>query len=58
MAGAVSKSKVKIKNMLPKNHEISSVSGEIMFKKDEELDILCFGINLMDFFQLVFVSGL
>ena len=42
MAGVVLKSKVKIKNMLPKNHEISSVSGEVMFKKDKELDILFF----------------
>ena len=36
---------VQIKNMLPKNHEISSVSGEIILKKDEDFDIFCFDIN-------------
>ena len=34
-----------IKNILPKNHEISSVSGEIILKKDENFDMLCFDIN-------------
>ena len=34
-----------IKNILPKNHKISSVSGEIILKKDENFDMLCFDIN-------------
>ena len=45
MGCAVLKSKVKMKNMLPKNYEISSASGEITLKKDEAFDILCFEIN-------------
>ena len=32
---AQSKKNVQIKSMLPKNHEISSVSGEIILEKDE-----------------------
>ena len=31
--------------MLPKNHEIASTSVEIMLRKDEDFDILCFEIN-------------
>ena len=45
MGCAQSKKNVQIKNMLPKNHEISSVSGEIILKKDEDFDILCFEID-------------
>ena len=43
----LSKKNVKIKNMLPKNHE--TVSGEITLKKDENFDILCFDINFDEF---------
>ena len=39
------KEKVKINNMLPKNHEIASTYGEITLRKDEDFDILCFEIN-------------
>ena len=35
--------------MLPKNHEISSTSGEITLKKDEDFDILCFEKNFDEF---------
>ena len=57
---------MKTNNMLPKNHEIASTSGEITLRNDEDFDILCFEINmdfmeiniLMDFCQLAFVSGL
>ena len=35
--------------MLPKDHEISSVSGETILKKDEDFDILCFDINFDGF---------
>ena len=35
--------------MLPKNHEISSVSGEVILKKDEDFDIVCFDINFHGF---------
>ena len=45
MGCAQSKKNVQIKNMFPKNNEISSVSGEITLKKDEDFDILCFEIN-------------
>ena len=43
------KKNVRFKNMLPKNHEISSASGEIVLKKDEDLNILCFDINFDGF---------
>ena len=50
MMGCVQlKEKVLLKNMLPKDHEISSVSGEIILKKDEDFDIICFGINFDGF---------
>ena len=50
MMGCVqSKRNVQIKNMLPKNHETSSESGEIILKKDEGFDILCFDINFHGF---------
>ena len=39
------KEKVKINNMLPKNHEVASTSGEIKLRKDEDFDISCFEIN-------------
>ena len=44
MSCVLSKEKVKINNMLPKNHEIASTSGEITLRKDR-FDILCFEIN-------------
>ena len=44
-----SKKNVQIKNMLSKNHKISSVSGEIILKKDEDFDILCFDIDFDEF---------
>ena len=40
----LSKEKIKIKNLLPKTHEISSTPGEITLKKDEDFDILCFEV--------------
>ena len=45
MGCILSKENVKINNMLPKNHEIDSTSGEITLRKDEDFDILCFEIN-------------
>ena len=39
--------------MLPKNHEISFLSGEIIFKKDEDFDTS----TLMDIYLLVFSFG-
>ena len=45
MGCVLSKEKIKIKNILPKNHEIASTSGEITLRKDENFDILCFQIN-------------
>ena len=45
MGCVLSKEKIKIKNILPKNHEIASNSGEITLRKDEDFDILCFTIN-------------
>ena len=44
-----SKKNVRIKNMLPKNHEISCTSGEIVPKKDEDFHVLCFDINFDGF---------
>ena len=44
MSCVLSKEKVKINNMLPKNHEIASTFGEITLRKDR-FDILCFEIN-------------
>ena len=49
MGCAQSKKTVQIKNMLPKNHEISSVSGEIILKKDEDFYIFCFDISFDGF---------
>ena len=50
MMGCVqSKKNVQIKNMFPKNHEISSVSGEIILKKDEDFDIYFFDIKFDGF---------
>ena len=49
MGSAKSKKNLQIKNMLPKNQEISSVSGEVILKKDENFDILCFDINFNGF---------
>ena len=47
MMGCVQlKEKVLLKNMFPKDHEISSVSGEIILKN---FDIICFGINFDGF---------
>ena len=43
------KEKIKINNILPKNHEIASKSGEITLRKDEDFDILCFEINYNGF---------
>ena len=41
---------VQIKNMLPKNNEISSSEfGEIILKKGEEFHILCFDVNFDGF---------
>ena len=44
-----SKKNVQIKNMFPKNHEISPVFGEVILKKDEDFDIFCFDINFDGF---------
>ena len=50
MMGCVrSKEKVLVKNILPKDHEISSASGEIILKKDEDFDMLCLDINFYGF---------
>ena len=57
MGCAQSKKNVQIKSMLPKNHEISSVSGEIILEKDEVLIFYVLKETVMDFCQLVFVSG-
>ena len=38
MGCVLSKEKIKIKNILPKNHEIASTSGEITLRKDEDFD--------------------
>ena len=35
--------------MLPKDHQISSVSGEIILKKDEDFHIIWFDINFDGF---------
>ena len=43
------KKNVWFKNMLPKNYEISSASGEVVLKKDENFDILYFDINFDGF---------
>ena len=45
MVCALSKDKIKNNNMLPKNYEITSTSGEITLRKDEDFDILSFEIN-------------
>ena len=47
MGCVLSKQNVKIKNMLPKDHE--TVSGEITLKKDEGFDNFCFDINFDGF---------
>ena len=44
-----SKKNLQIKNMVPKNYEISSVPGEIISKKDDDFGILCFDINFYGF---------
>ena len=45
MGCVLSKEKIKIKNILPKNHEVASTFGEITLRKDEDFDILCFEIS-------------
>ena len=50
--------KLKIKNMLPKNHEISSASDEIVLKKMKTLKYFALTLILMDFYQPVFIFGL
>lgn len=40
---------MQIKNILPKNHEISAVHGEIILRKDEDFDVLCFDISFDGF---------
>ena len=45
MCCVLSKEKVKINTMLPKNHKTASTSGEITLRKDDDFDILCFEIN-------------
>ena len=47
MGCVLSKQNVKIKNMLPKDHE--TVSGEITLKRDEGFDNFCFDINFDGF---------
>ena len=44
-----SKQNVQIKNILPKNHEISAVHGGIILRKDEDFDVLCFDISFDGF---------
>ena len=39
----------RLKICTPKNHEISSVPGEIILKKDEDFGIFCFDINFDGF---------
>ena len=46
---AQSKQNVQVKNMLPKNHEIAFVSGEIILKKDENFEIIYLEINFDGF---------
>ena len=45
----LSKEKIKIKNLPPKYHEITSTSGETMLKKDEDFDLLSFEVNFDGF---------
>ena len=44
------KNKVKIKNLLPEDNEISQTSGKIVLRKDTDFDVLCFDINFDGYF--------
>ena len=46
--------KLKVKSILPKEENIPKASGEIVLRKDTNLDILCFDRNI-DVFYLVSV---
>ena len=49
MGCTLSEEKIKINNILKKNHEIASTFGEITLRKDEYFDILCFETNCDEF---------
>ena len=57
MGSVQSEKNLQSKNMLPKNHEISSVSGEVILKKDETLIYFALTLTFMDFYLLVFAFG-
>ena len=43
------KSKLKIKNVMPKDKDMLKASGRILLRKDPDFDVLCFDININGF---------
>ena len=44
------RNRLKVKNILPKEENIPKASGEIIFRKDMDFDILYFDINIDGFY--------
>ena len=44
--------KLKVKSILPKEENIPKASGEIVLRKDTDLDILCFDRNIDGFYSV------
>ena len=48
------KSKLKIKNVMPKDKDMLKASGRILLRKDPDFDVLCFDININGFYPAHF----
>ena len=48
------KSKLKIKNVIPKDKDMPKVSGRIILRKDPDFDVLLFDINIDGFYPARF----
>ena len=48
------KSKLKIKNVIPNDKDMSKVSARILFRKNPDFDVLCFDINIHGFYPARF----
>ena len=45
------KNKVNIKNVFPRDGDVFQASGEIILRKDTNVDISCFDINFDEYFS-------
>ena len=48
------KSKLKIKNVIPKDKDMPKASGRMLLRKDPNVDVLCFDINIDGFYPACF----